>query len=200
MVQCTADSDCSGSDVCFGGFCAQSDGSRLVGVPFGVCCLYSPDGSCGSCQSEASPSDWCGQSQANCDGSCGFWCLENAASSSSGGLPTCTSANCNVCLDPSNGDCHAGGGHDTHSECVAHSNHVWCGSVCTGIDGTYNTACPSVTGWDASIDTSLYADWATCTVLVDTNGDTCQSYCAAQGYTCVAAQDNSDGCTLVRVL
>ena len=49
MVQCTADSDCSGSDVCFGGFCAQSDGSRLVGMPFGgtsttpFCCLYSPE-------------------------------------------------------------------------------------------------------------------------------------------------------------
>ena len=43
------------------------------------------------------------------------------------GGDSCAGVSCTVCLDPENGRCHTGGGHDSEEECLTHSGHEWCG-------------------------------------------------------------------------
>jgi hypothetical protein len=74
---------------------------------------------------------------------------------------TCSSLPCTVCLNPAgNGNCQTGAGHNTGTKCLGYTDHIWCGSVCTGtqfsadgsacVDWTHTSAPDCVGGaWSA---------------------------------------------------
>jgi hypothetical protein len=101
---------------------------------------------------------------------------------------TCSSLPCTVCLNPAgNGNCQTGAGHNTGTKCLGYTDHIWCGSVCTGtqfsadgsacVDWTHTSApdcvggawsagsasadssCAPCTGTQFSADGSACVDW-----------------------------------------